>query len=86
MNHNDMLDSMTEIKLRWPQAVEVLREHIEMRGLADEYPDNFRVARSEDSWEKASYEYARRDGCCGSYDEEVLIGGVKFMIGCNYGH
>lgn len=84
MNHNDMLDSMQVIRHRWPEAVEVLREHIEMQDL--DYADNLRVARSEDSWEKAAYEYARRHGCCGCYDEEVLIGGVKFMIGCNYGH
>ena len=86
MNDNNMLDSMEAIKLRWPAAVQALRDYIFAHGLDDEYPDNLRVARSEDSWEKAAYEYARRSGCCGSFDEEILVGGVKFMIGCNYGH
>lgn len=84
MNHNNMLDSMEAIKHRWPEAVEVLREHIEMQDL--DYADNFRVARSEDSWEKAAFEYVRSHGCCGSYEEEVVIRGVKFIIGCNFGH
>lgn len=86
MNYNDMFGSMEDIKRRWPEAVEVLMEHIEAQGLEHEYPDNFRVARSEDSFEKVVYENARRSGCCGSFEEEVLIRGVKFMIGCNYGH
>lgn len=84
MSNNTELDSMSAIKARWPMVVAILEENIDRLGL--EYADNLRVARVEDSWEKASYEHARRSGCCGSYEDDIVFGGVKFWIGCNYGH
>lgn len=48
--------------------------------------DNWRVARKDNPEEVRAYETARDDGCCGFYDTEVLVDGVIFMIGCNYGH
>jgi len=46
--------------------------------------DNFRVFPEIMSFD---YNEVRDDGCCGSYDNEVVApSGVKYLIGFNYGH
>lgn len=52
----------------------------------DECIDNTRFARVGNDVEEASYVAAVHDGCCGSYDTQVLIAGEQYLVGCNYGH
>lgn len=51
-----------------------------------EYPDNFRFCLVGDDKQMKEYIRRGRDGCCGFYDEEVVIEGKKYKIGFNYGH
>jgi hypothetical protein len=48
--------------------------------------DNWRIGYLDDPASMAAYHDAVRHGCCGSADEDVVIGGRKAMVGCNYGH
>lgn len=48
--------------------------------------DNFRFAFIGDEPEILKYNAAQNEGCCGSFDREVLVGGRLATIGCNYGH
>ena len=40
----------------------------------------------DDEAEMAKYNAAIATGCCGVFDEEILIDGRMATIGCNYGH
>ena len=51
-----------------------------------EYSDNERFAFMLDEAQMAEFERRAHDGCCGSYEEQVYVGGVKAIFGCNYGH
>lgn len=84
MTNDELLDLMEESHKKYPKAFIHLRRRIEELDL--ECADNYRVARSDDAWEKTAYEHQRRMGCCGSLEEEVVIDGIEFWIGCNYGH
>jgi hypothetical protein len=48
--------------------------------------DNFRLAYEDDPSGSAAYEKAYANGCCGEADYDVVIGGRRARIGCNYGH
>lgn len=48
--------------------------------------DNRRHAHVDDAAEMAEYKAAKDSGCCGSFDEEVIVAGRVMTIGCNYGH
>jgi hypothetical protein len=48
--------------------------------------DNLRFALIADTEAMERYEEYRAQGCCGSFDEMVMIGRNPAMIGCNYGH
>lgn len=50
--------------------------------------DNLRIADMDDELEMALFQDAEYNGCCGSYNEEVVhpTTGKRIMIGCNYGH
>lgn len=63
------------------RAIEWMVEEVD-----DPCIDNKRFAflYSEAAMEK--YEQQKEDGCCGSFDEEVLIKGITATVGCNYGH
>lgn len=50
------------------------------------YPDNFRVAAVLNVEQMEIFYKKQRGGCCGRFDEQFDIGGVKFMIGFNFGH
>jgi hypothetical protein len=56
----------------------------------DEYEDcvdNLRWAALGDAKQMKVYETAEADGCCGSFDGEVLApDGITYKVGCNYGH
>jgi hypothetical protein len=48
--------------------------------------DNIRFAYLDDKEAMALYEEAKKNGCCGFCDLEVIVAGRRAMIGCNYGH
>lgn len=48
--------------------------------------DNVRFAFDDDAEAKARYTQAVEAGCCGAWDEAVVVAGRPAMIGCNYGH
>lgn len=51
-----------------------------------ENPDNFREARVGDLLEELAYQKAEAQGCCGSFEIEWELCGVKVRYGFNYGH
>lgn len=73
---------MTEEELYSCKAI--LNELIEQLDL--ELADNFRFARVGVEDEELEYSRRAEDGCCGYLDRIVEIKGVKYKIGCNYGH
>lgn len=48
--------------------------------------DNFRFAHQNSPVEMEKYADKKSDGCCGSFDSTVIVGGEHCKIGCNYGH
>lgn len=48
--------------------------------------DNFRFAYTDKPNQVASFEKKSVNGCCGSWEPEVTIGGRTAWLGCNYGH
>lgn len=48
--------------------------------------DNERLAYIDDPDMMEDYEDTQVWGCCGSFDQEVIINGKQALIGCNYGH
>lgn len=48
--------------------------------------DNERWARKRNSPDRRRYAKARKSGCCGFYDAEIIIDGETYLIGFNYGH
>lgn len=52
----------------------------------DPCTDNFRFAKLDDADAMDEYCQNQSDGCCGFFDNIVIIAGEKYMIGCNYGH
>lgn len=73
-----------EIFKQYPKALEELHYQIARNDL--EYADNFRVAVVGNHDQMDYYEDKRARGCCGLFDIRVTIDGIKFDIGCNYGH
>lgn len=63
---------------------EALNEAIEREGL--DCADNFRFARVGNEDEEFAFNRAIEDGCCGSFNQKLMIGDFEYMIGCNYGH
>lgn len=66
------------------QAYVDLEYEIARNGL--DYADNYRVARMNNPAEMLEYARIRKTGCCGDFDTTTMIHGVKWAIGCNYGH
>ena len=52
----------------------------------DPCTDNYRFAFGDDAKAMAEYDDQVRSGCCGFFDEEIMVGGRKANIGCNFGH
>ena len=57
-----------------------------LQAVNDPCVDNYRLATEDNSEEVAKYNDRQNHGCCGFFDEIVLINNVRTMIGCNYGH
>jgi len=51
-----------------------------------EYDDNYRVALKGDDYDEMLYKSLQDSGCCGFLDVEIVISGVTWKVGCNYGH
>lgn len=51
-----------------------------------EYADNYRAYRVQDGWGKADFEEREAGGCCGSATFQLMVHGVRWIGGCNYGH
>lgn len=52
----------------------------------DPYMDNYRFTFNDDPIDVDIYETLRQDGCCGSFDDVIVVDGKEATIGCNYGH
>lgn len=48
--------------------------------------DNYRFAFQDDNEAMNQYEDIRSGGCCGFFDEEIMVAGRLATIGCNFGH
>lgn len=48
--------------------------------------DNYRFAFLDNKKEIYEYEGLKGNGCCGFFDEEIMVNGREAIIGCNYGH
>lgn len=64
--------------------VEELEYHIGRGGF--EYVDNHRYARADNEEEMSAYNEKIRRGCCGQFDWGFTYRGVRYTVGCNYGH
>lgn len=51
-----------------------------------DYIDNYRVAISGNQEQETRYKEIKSNGCCGFYDNKIMIEGIEFLIGWNYGH
>jgi hypothetical protein len=52
----------------------------------DSCVDNYRFAYLDDPLQMQAYGLAQESGCCGFFDEEVIVNERRATIGCNYGH
>lgn len=48
--------------------------------------DNERFAFQDDEEAMNIYENIRSSGCCGFFDEEIMVDNRLATIGCNFGH
>lgn len=51
-----------------------------------DYADNYRAYRYHDNYLRKEYKQAWSQGCCGYFETSTTVDGVKWIIGCNYGH
>ena len=58
---------------------------VELDG-GDNFTDNFRFANKNNPKSVQKYNRIASSGCCGFFDETVIVRGRKALIGCNYGH
>jgi len=52
----------------------------------DPYQDNERFSYLDDDDALEKYHQKYNAGCCGYFDECVIVGGKLATIGCNFGH
>jgi len=51
-----------------------------------EFADNFRAFQTYSRWGfKHAHEIEKR-GCCGTFNTTILVDGIYWNVGCNYGH
>jgi hypothetical protein len=79
------LDAITEpirpVFLTQSDAVDWMEDKVD-----DPYTDNQRFAYDNDAEAMKDYRRQQSRGCCGFFDEEVIVAGRLAHIGCNYGH
>lgn len=54
--------------------------------MEEECIDNYRFAFKNDAISMIAYLEAQSDGCCGFFDQEIMVAGRDATIGCNFGH
>lgn len=52
----------------------------------DPFIDNERFAFLDDADAMGKYADQQNEGCCGSFDIEIIVQGRAATIGCNFGH
>lgn len=52
----------------------------------EECIDNYRFSFQDDSISMIKYVHAEDSGCCGFFDEDIMVAGRLAKIGCNFGH
>lgn len=57
-----------------------------MEEQVDDNIDNYRFAFLDNQKEIDEYEDVKGHGCCGFFDEEIIVNGRNAIIGCNFGH
>lgn len=77
----------------WPEAMVAAFKNKSDEFWADpqndkayENPDNFRVSRIGYLLEDLAFRKAEEQGCCGTFEVEWELCGVKVRYGFNYGH
>lgn len=63
------------------EALQWMRDSID-----DPCIDNERLAYTDDPKSVETYNKLAGEGCCGYFDETVIIKGREALVGCNYGH
>jgi hypothetical protein len=64
----------------------VVQDAFDVAFESHECVDNARFALRSDYDSVAEYNLDRDAGCCGSYDEEMVVGTQTWLFGFNYGH
>lgn len=67
-------------------TVTSIESWFDSRPESDDCTDGHRVARVGDSEAEKTYEEVRANGCCGFVDETLVVDGVLYLVGFNYGH
>lgn len=73
---------MWELFEQYPECLSKLKELIILNDL--EYSDSYRMAFTDDSYQKVNFEEAI--SCCGVFTAYMKVDGREVIIGCNYGH
>ena len=54
--------------------------------MEEECIDNYRFAFKDDANSMIAYLEAQGDGCCGFFDQDIIVASRPATIGCNFGH
>lgn len=60
--------------------------HYEVAKAQLEYDDTYRAYKYGDETGEWHFKVIAYYGCCGSFQSHTTVDGVKWIIGCNYGH
>jgi hypothetical protein len=79
--------STTDFKLLLPTFYGEADAKVWMEGMVnDPCINNERFAYIEDHIALVEYYDRQEQGCCGSFDADIIVDGRLAIIGCNYGH
>jgi hypothetical protein len=68
-------------------AQQWMLEQVQINDASDDpNVDNVRFAFLDDEKALEIYKQSLNEGCCGFFDQEIIVNGRKAKIGCNYGH
>lgn len=91
-----VVDQVEDVGFRhfkeWPEPLKSNVRHLIEMMIADktndinDYGDNWRICRKANINEVAAYEESVRNGCCGSFDGDFEVDGIKIRFGFNFGH
>lgn len=78
-----------EMEQRYPDMGQIVGEVLdkaEAEGDCFEYADNFRVYPQRDEYGELLFRAIEYTGCCGSTEGSVVVDGIRYIYGFNYGH